>query len=79
MKFTRRGKCADCGEPCRQQKEILITVDMFDPNPKTYLKGPVLQELRAWRKQKLFCGGDACIASTSQLQLRDNHSSGRSE
>lgn len=79
MLFTRRGKCTDCSRPTVQKKEILITVDMFDPNPKTYLKGPVLQELRAWRKQPILCGGDACIESSSQLQSKHNHSNERSE
>lgn len=79
MIFTRLGRCAGCGQSTRQQKEILVPVDMFDPNPKTYLKGQVLKDLQAWKNTELLCGGDACIASSSQLQLESNHSDERSE
>lgn len=79
MWFRRGGKCSGCDAPCTAKKWIEVKVDMFDPKPKTYLKGAVLQQLRAWRKLPLFCGGDACKASSSELQLGHNHSNERSE
>ena len=55
MKIIRHGKCAKCRRPTSEKREFVQSVDMFNPQPKETLSGELLQEIRAWRKTKLFC------------------------
>lgn len=57
MTITRYGKCATCRQPTAESKTFVVTIDMFNPAPKTYLQGDLLKQVREWRKQKLYCGG----------------------
>lgn len=57
MIITKRGKCErdDCENRVTERREFLINVDMFDPEPKTYLKGPLLDEIKKFKREKVVC------------------------
>lgn len=55
MKVIRRGKCSLCGNPARETREFIVTIDMFEPDTKKVISGPLKKELKAWRKAPLFC------------------------
>lgn len=46
MKITKRGKCLECEARVTETCDFMVNVDMFDPNPKTELKGPLLDEIK---------------------------------
>jgi hypothetical protein len=54
MKITKRCKCEVCEAPITLVKDFPVTVNMFDVNANP-LSGELLEEIKAWRRQKLYC------------------------
>lgn len=54
MKLTQRRKCEVCEAPVTLIKNFAVTANLFDAkaNPLT---GELLERIRAWRRQKVYC------------------------
>lgn len=53
MTIKRTGKCEDCKRPIVLYKEVLISVNLFDP--EAGFPPEVKKELIKWRKEKIYC------------------------
>lgn len=57
MIITRRGKCSadNCENRVTERREFIQNVDLFDQSPEVKIKGKLADELRKYKRQKLYC------------------------
>jgi hypothetical protein len=71
MTIKRTGKCEVCKRPIILYREVLVSVNLFDPDAG--LPSEVKKDLIKWRKEKIYCDEHGTEpATTGVLANSDN-------